>query len=107
MIVLTIFNSRRLAVCNCNCEHYRTKFYFGMWCQNKVIIIIIIIIIIGWVAFNMTAIILIIAACAVQFNDFLVQRMRVTSRLSLKSKWKRYFTVHRKFRPSFLYFACI
>ena len=45
MNVLTIFNSRRLAVCNyCNCEHYRTKFYFGIWCQNKVIIIIIIII---------------------------------------------------------------
>ena len=43
MNVLTIFNSRRLAVCNCNCEHYRTKFYFGIWCQNKVIIIIIII----------------------------------------------------------------
>ena len=42
---MTIFNSRRLAVCNCNCEHYRTKFYFGIWCQNKVIIIIIIIII--------------------------------------------------------------
>ena len=41
MNVLTIFNSRRLAVCNCNCEHYRTKFYFGIWCQNKVIIIII------------------------------------------------------------------
>ena len=46
MNVLTIFNSRRLAYCNCNCEHYRTKFYFGIWCQNKVIIIIIIIIII-------------------------------------------------------------
>ena len=43
MNVLTLFNSRRLAVCNCNCEHYRTKFYFGIWCQNKVIIIIIII----------------------------------------------------------------
>ena len=42
MNVLTIFNSRRLAACNCNCEHYRTKFYFGIWCQNKVIIIIII-----------------------------------------------------------------
>ena len=43
MNVLTIFNSRRRAYCNCNCEHYRTKFYFGIWCQNKVIIIIIII----------------------------------------------------------------
>ena len=42
MNVLTIVNYRRLAVCNCNCEHYRTKFYFGIWCQNKVIIIIII-----------------------------------------------------------------
>ena len=42
MNVLTMFNSRRLVVCNCNSEHYRTKFYFGIWCQNKVIIIIII-----------------------------------------------------------------
>ena len=33
MNVLTIFNSRRLAYCNCNCEHYRMKFYFGIWCH--------------------------------------------------------------------------
>ena len=35
------FNSRCIVVCNCNCQHYRTKFYFGFWCLNKVIIIII------------------------------------------------------------------
>ena len=29
---------------NCTCQHHRTKFYFGFWCLNKVIIIIIIII---------------------------------------------------------------
>ena len=34
------FNSRRIAVWNCNCQHHRTKFYFGFWCLNKVIIII-------------------------------------------------------------------
>ena len=34
-----IFNYRRIAVCNCNCQHHRTKFYFGFWCLNKVIII--------------------------------------------------------------------
>ena len=30
-----------------NCQHHRTKFYFGFWCLNKVIIIIIIIIILN------------------------------------------------------------
>ena len=38
--IIDILNSRRLAVCNCNCQYYRTKFYFGIWCINKVIIII-------------------------------------------------------------------
>ncbi len=28
------------SVCNCNCKHYRTKFYFGFQYLNKVIIII-------------------------------------------------------------------
>ena len=39
---LTVFINSLYSIVACNCKHYRTKFYFGFQCINKVIIIYVV-----------------------------------------------------------------